>query len=133
MPVKTIPFSSRTEVETASDIHSVRFDGNGLVIAIAKTRLPSGKVAGLVVTFSGVRGFRFLDEADLARYWISSGFPHGFHVIRVEEGGWATEEENLKGYPQSNVEWLVVTGNGCLNVFTHNAPSCVEAELEVDA
>lgn len=133
MPLKTKPFSSRTEVETTSDIQSMQFDGDGLVVSIAKTRLPSGKVAGLVVTFSGVRGFRFLDEANLTRYWTSSGFARGFHVLRVEEGGWATEEENLEGYSLSNAEWLVVTGNACLNVFTQDAPSYVEAELEFDA
>lgn len=133
MPLKTIPFSSAEEVETSSDIQSVRFSGGELTVAIAKKLQPSGKVAGAIVRFPAVQGFRFLDESDLARYWKSGAFTRGFYVLCVEDGGWAAEENDLEGYSSRRKEWLIVTGNGCLSVFAQEQPLFADAELEFDA
>lgn len=133
MRLKTIPVFPAQEVEITSDIQSVQFKAGELAVVIAKTLLPSEKVAGVLVTFTGVQGFRFLDEADLSRYWSESGFIHGFHVLQVQEGGWATEENDLAGYSFNRREWLIVTGNGCLSVFAQGPPSYEETEIEFDA
>ena len=132
MQFKTQPTSPITKVEPESDIQSVKFNHRKLVVSIAKARLPSGQVTGLAVIFQNVRGFRYLDESDLARYWTSTDFSRGFHVLRVEAGGWVTEENNLQGYTAFNNEWLIVTGNGCLSVFTNDVPSYKDVVLEFD-
>jgi hypothetical protein len=133
MGIKATPYGPVHEVEYTSDILRVEFFEGDLSIAIAKHRLPSGKVAGLIVRFREVLGFRFLDEADLSRYWISDGFPRGCHVLAVAEGGWSEEENTLQGYEFSRYEWLVITGNGCLNVFASEEPMLEEAEFEYGA
>lgn len=132
MQLRTIPFSAAGDVDATSDIQSVEFKSGKLIVAIAKKLQPAGKVAGAVVKFPAVQGFRFLDEADLARYWTSGGFVRGYHVLRVEEGGWTAEENDLEGYSFQRSEWLVVTGNGCLSVFAQEPPFYEETELEFD-
>jgi len=74
------------------------------------------------VVFPDASAFRYLDEMDLARYWGSDGFVHGFHVLKVSAGGWSDEEDQLQGFTTSRREWLVVTGNGCVSVFAHAEP-----------
>ena len=88
MHLKTTPFSLAQEVESTSDIQSVCFTSCQLIVSIAKKPLPSGKVAGIRVSFHSAQGFRFLDEADLSRYWVSKGFTRNHYVLKVDEGGW---------------------------------------------
>lgn len=132
MHIKTEPFGPAEAVEMTSDIQSVHFDGKKLTVAIAKRRLPSGKVAGAIVTFPAVQGFRFLDECDLARYWSADGFVGGSYILRIVEGGWSEEESHHQGYSTLREEWIVITGNGCLNVFALEEPSNKEVELDFD-
>lgn len=65
--------------------------------------------AGIEVRFSEATALRYLDEADLARYWTSADFPRGHHVLEVLEGGWSWEESELQGYPTQRREWLIAT------------------------
>jgi len=133
MPLETSPSSPAQEVHWGSDIASVRFDGRRLVVLVARERLDDRRYRGLQVTFESPTGFRFLDELDFARYWSSAGFVRGHHVLAVSAGGWAEEETQLQGYERDRKEWLVVTGNGCLNVFSNEAPKTSEGEFEDQA
>ena len=133
MPLETSPPSPSQEVHWGSDIASVRFDGRGLKVIVARVPLEEGQFQGLEVFFRSASGFRFLDELDLARYWISPGFLSGHHVLSVNTGGWGSEENELQGFESSRTEWLVVTGNGCLSVFAQEPPTIREGEFEDEA
>jgi hypothetical protein len=120
---RAIPFGTETGVDFPSDVSKIIFDPPNLFVLIATSVMPSGNVSGLQINFSSVTGFRYLDELDFARYWVSSGFPRGFHIIEVVGGGWSSEETVTQGWDRSCREWLVVTGNGCVNVFSSKDPT----------
>ena len=133
MRLRTLPFGTSAIVQPNSDIDSLTFDGQALVVVLG-VGLKSPTVArGLQVRFSSVVGFRYLYEADLARYWVSQDFVRGHHILEVVEGGWSTEESMLQGYPTVRREWLIVTGNGCVNLFSSSEPEVSEAEIKLDA
>jgi hypothetical protein len=126
MHLKATPFSSPQEVAFTSDIPKVIFDEGKLLVTVARALDDVGNVTGIEVVFTESTAFRFLDELDLARYWISNDRPKGFHVLEVQSGGWADEESQLQGYDRPRREWLVVSGNGCVSVFSANEPSIQE-------
>lgn len=82
----------------------------------------------LEIVFKGARGFRYLDEGDLLPYWSSDAFDNSNHLVHeIKQGGWAEQEEKngllnttaAFGLPR---EWLIVSGNGCLNVISAGEP-----------
>lgn len=122
MRLISVAFSTAEEVHWGSDIESVHFDANGLVVVVAREPMPSGQVRGLQVKFQSASAFRYLDEVEIATYWMSKGFISGHHVLEILEGGWSDEESSRKGYSTQQREWLVVTGNGCVSVFSSIEP-----------
>lgn len=120
--LKSLAFSALEEVHWGSDIENVHFDANGLIVVIAREHASDGRVHGLQVKFEEVAGFRYLDEVEIARYWASKGFISGHHVLEILEGGWSEEESATQGYVTQRREWLVVTGNGCISVFSKFEP-----------
>ncbi len=133
MPLQIVPVDAETEMLSNSDIARVSFNGRALVVVVAQATAGAGKFAGTQYTFDEVSGFRLLDESDLVRYWRSDGYPGHHHLYFVEAGGWAEEQFNLEGVTEKRREWLVVTGNGCLNVFAHDAPGIVSGEFDDDS
>lgn len=95
-----------------------------MILACSKDAL--GLVQGLKIHFTQPSGFRVLDEADLARYWISAGFSRGSHVLEVTRDGWSAEENGLQSFDTDRREWLVVSGNACVNVFCMSEPEVAE-------
>lgn len=130
MPLETSPSSPRQELHWGSDIATVHFDGRALVVVVARAPLARGRFEGLRIEFAQAFAFRYLDELALARYWTSSGFLRGHHVLEVNAGGWSDEENELQGYGMERREWLVVTGNGCLSVFASRAPQIQPGEYD---
>jgi hypothetical protein len=133
MRLRTRPVSAAQEVHWGSDVSSLSFDARGLVVVVAREPLPTGQVKGLRISFPGASALRYLDESELTRYWTSEQFTHGHHVLEVERGGWLDEECQLEGYEFSRREWLIVTGNGCVSVFSSTEPQVDEVLLEPDA
>lgn len=123
MPIQTVPFGESHDVHWGSDIESLTFSDEGLRIRIAGTICPSKQVNGLEIHFSCAAGFRYLDELDLARYWSSAGFVPGAHVLEVTSDGWSDEENVLQGFIGKRKEWLIVTGNACVSVFSQSEPT----------
>ena len=113
-------------VQSNSDIASVSYADGTLIVLIACSR-EQNDVSGLKITFPDVDGFRLLDEVDLVRYWNSSDFPCGSHLLEVLTGGWGMEENTLQGFEHTRREWLVVTGNACLSAFCQAEPELAEA------
>ena len=132
MPLETSPYGPEQEVHWGSDIASVRFDGS-LVILVARRPLEAKRFDGLRVTFGTASAFRYLDELDLARYWSSPGFIRAHHVLSVNAAGWSAEENQLQGYDRQRREWLVVTGSGCLSVFSSDEPTIEQGEFDAEA
>lgn len=122
MQLTSLAFSAREEVHWGSDIESVHFDADGLIVVIAREHVSDGGIQGLQVKFEKAAGFRYLDELEIARYWTSEGFISGHHVLEILEGGWSEEESAIQGYVTQRREWLVVTGNGCISIFSRFEP-----------
>lgn len=134
MLIETQPFDAPTIIDHGSDIAEVHFVGGRLEVVVASSPIGEGRFKGLRIEFSKACDFRMLDEADLARYWTSSGFRRGHHVLSVVGGGWRAEESTLQGIPRGEGnEWLIVTGNRCLSVLSSNAPLVLEGEFDDDA
>ena len=127
MGIKTVGFGPSLEVDWGSDLKAFAWSEGALTITVACEISPEHVVRGLEIRFANASGLRFLDELDLARYWPSDGFVRGFHVFEVLAEGWADEETILQGYDRPRREWLVVTGNGCVNVFAAEPPYVAEA------
>lgn len=123
MPIKAKPFGCLEQFDWGADIHSVTYDGR-LVIRVLRNR---NKDEGIEVAFSQVDGFRFVDEVQLAEYWIDEDFPSGYPVLEVVEGGWAQEEDKRLGYTQHQREWIIVTAGACVSVFSKNEPEIIDA------
>lgn len=122
MRLKAIAFGPIVGAPLESDIKSLSFDGATLLITVACELDKSGHVRGLEIEFDCATAFRYLDEADLARYWVSKEYPRGSYVLEVQEGGWSEEENELQQFDFQRREWLVGTGNGCVSVFCPNDP-----------
>ena len=116
-PVGVVPFSS--------DVESVDYRDGALVVVLACAMDPDQTVHGLRVTFKDVTGFRLLDEFDLARYWLSEGFPRGSQVMEVTASGWSAEEDAMQGLEKKRREWLVASGNASVSVFCATEPTLV--------
>jgi hypothetical protein len=123
MQIQTTPFGESHDVHWGSDIESLNFSSEGLSIRIACAISPTKQVEGLEIHFSCATGFRYLDELDLARYWPSPSFSRGAHVLEVTSDGWSDEENSLQGFITKRKEWLIVTGNGCVSVFSTSEPT----------
>jgi hypothetical protein len=130
MPLELRPFDAEAGMPSTSDISWINYDGRKLEVVVAQVATSAGKFKGLKLTFDWVTGFRFLDEGGLLRYWRSDGYLGGHHLFSVEAGGWAEEEFKLEGVIEKRPEWLVVTGNGCMNVFAHDAPEILYGEFD---
>ena len=133
MHLRAVAFSPSVGVHWGSDVERLSFDGAGLVITVACDVSKHGEVAGLEVGFSNASAFRYLDEVDLARYWAAEGFPFGSHVLEVQEGGWSDEENQRQGFDSKRREWLVVTGNCCVSVFSNAEPQVRSVSWKRDA
>jgi hypothetical protein len=127
--IKTSPFSAEMGIHSNSDIASLAFDGRELTITLACMRVLSKEIRGLRVCFERASAFRYLDESELSRYWISNEFTRGHLVLEVHAGGWNAEESQVQGIFTQKREWLIVTGNGCVSVLCESVPEIEEVAL----
>lgn len=125
--LKAQAYLSKNGVEHYSDIESIQYVNGALVVTLACSIEQNGNVKGITVRFPCVSGFRMFDALDLARYWASDGFSRGSYLLEVTDGGWTEEENVLQGFEQPRREWLVVTGNGCVNAFCSSEPELSDA------
>ncbi len=126
MSIDTAGFGPGFQVHHDSDIQSLHWVDGALRVVIARELGADGRVHGIEIRFAKASGLRLLDEADLARYWVSDGFVRGYHVLEVLGGGWAGEQAVVEGHERQRREWLLVTGNGCASVFADAPPDITE-------
>ena len=123
MPLKTLAYLPAHGVQPDSDLESLQYKDGILTIVLACSLDQHENIHGISLTFQDVAGFRLLDEVDLARYWPSSGFVEGSHLLEVIDGGWSAEQNMVQGSESRRREWLAVTGNACVSVFCISEPA----------
>src|SRR5438270_714908 len=92
MSIRAKPIGNIYAVDVETDIAELSYRWElGLRVIVSSG---TGKFTPifLEIVFPDVRGFRFLDEGDLIRYWESNVFNERYHVYEIEDGGWLTGE-----------------------------------------
>jgi hypothetical protein len=130
--LKVEPVGECYTTRNESDIAELMLGIAGLRVIVSTTGPEGNNPVLLEFTFSAVRGFRYLGEGDLIRYWESRAFPHGFHLYKIHAGGWRDQELathgmlSVAGSDENVIEWFVGTTNGCLNVLSPFPPQIRE-------
>ncbi len=110
-----------------SDIFSVSDSKDGLFIFIETTDENETEII-MEVYFDYARGYRFLDEGDLIRYWKEADdFKTPYHIYEVAAGGWSNGETLDSGLLSVTTaigfrEWFIATTNGCITVLSNEEP-----------
>jgi hypothetical protein len=128
MRLEAKPIGTMYTTRNESDIAELSLGCSGLRVVVETN--PNGSEERLLVEyhFEAPRGFRFLDEGDLIRYWESKIFAHGYHLFEVLSGGWSEQEKQVPGMLSVTAavdtfrEWFICTTNGCVNVLSVNQP-----------
>lgn len=128
MRIDATPLGTLYTTRNESDICELALGPPGLRVVVDTN--PNGSETQLFVEyhFDAPRGFRFLDEGDLIRYWESKVFTRGYHLFEISRGGWLEQEAQLSG--MLNVtgavgtykEWFICTTNGCINILSASPP-----------
>ncbi|MDT4291013.1 hypothetical protein RO575_15710 [Methylomonas sp. MO1] len=101
---------------------------SGLRVVVGTNHSGNNESLWVEYHFDAPRGFRFLDEGDLIRYWESGVFTHGYHLFEITTGGWLEQETQLPGMLSVTSavgtfrEWFICTTNGCINVLSVKEP-----------
>lgn len=97
MQFEVEPRGKQYRFDQESDITEIFYTSSGLrIVVVAATSMFSNIL--LEIYFSNVRGFRFLDEADLIAYWETNAFDSNHHVYKILSGGWSNGEELEKDF-----------------------------------
>ena len=120
------PVGAKYSTKSESDISEISFGATGLRVVVETKQ---GLFEPIRIEYHFVpRGFRFLDEGDLIRYWESNALMHGYHLFKIASGGWLDQELQVPGMLSVTQavgtfqEWFICTTNGCLNVLSVNEP-----------
>ncbi len=80
----------------------------------------------IYITFSGVIGFRVLDEGNLLEFWNPKTRKKGW-IWMVQKGGWfdleSLREGFLAGITGGYDEYLILGENECVSVITNEKPT----------
>jgi len=77
--------------------------------------------------FEDLRGFRALDEGDLLEFWDKYHSGNGW-LWEVQSGGWLDLERHRETFITTHFdvrEFLVVTGDFCVSVFSRLTPQII--------
>jgi hypothetical protein len=127
MDIVAIPVGVTYPRGKESDIAELSLGPSGLRVVVESYATTFERV-WLEYHFAAPRGFRFLDEGDLIRYWKSQVFSTGHHLFEITAGGWRDQELQLPGMLSvtegvgSFREWFVATTNGSINVLSVMPP-----------
>jgi hypothetical protein len=100
----------------------------GLRVVVVTNAEGSHETVWVEYVFAWQRGFRYLDEGDLIRFWESGAFRSGQHLYRVTAGGWLDQELQVPGtFPVAAglQEWFIATGNRSVSVIAGAEPPLV--------
>ena len=108
------------------EIASLNFDQ--WILTVSLREYASNNVKGMsLCVFTGVEGFRLLDEGQMLQYpWPDDTSRH--YVVAVPDGGWLKQELSFGNAVSidSAQEYLVATNNECLCVIAHDQPTFIQ-------
>jgi hypothetical protein len=109
-----------------SCVVETRFSKLGLYIVVEAFPNPEPQSVLVEVFFPYHRGFFLLDEGDMPSWLGTECFRTGHLLYRITRGGWFSEVTSQNGLlaiaSASSNEWLVVTANECVSVFSEAEP-----------
>jgi hypothetical protein len=112
----------------ASDVAELSLGITGLRVVVHVGSSDSDEQLNVEYLFDVPRGFRFLDEGDLLRYWAAGVFSVDHQLFEILSGGWMDQECKFPGMLSvtnavgSFREWFICTSNGCINVLSVDEP-----------
>ena len=122
------PFGPAISDLKHSNLSDLSLGSSGLRVAVWFGRDEAENDKFVEIVFTVPRGFRYLDEGDLLPYWSSGCFDTSRHLVfEIRHGGWADQEEqsgmlNVTAAVGTFREWLITSGNACLNVISAVEP-----------
>jgi hypothetical protein len=128
MQLKARPVGTLHTTPRESDIAELSLGLTGLRVVVHVNRRDSDEQLQVEYQFDAPRGFRFLDEGDLLRYWETGVFSGDHHLFEILSGGWIDQECKFPGMLSVTSavgtfrEWFIRTSNGCINVLSVNEP-----------
>jgi hypothetical protein len=128
MQLAARPVGPRCTARSESDITELSLGRTGLRVVVQINLRDSDEQLQFEYHFDTPRGFRFLDEGDLLRYWESAAFSGDHHLFEILSGGWRDQECQFPGMLSVTSavgafrEWFICTSNGCINVLSVNEP-----------
>lgn len=109
-----------------SCVLEVRFSVVGLYIFVEVYPQGASKSVHVEVFFPYHSGFQLLDEGDMPAWFAGQCYRSGHVVYEVISGGWLSRASGENGLSIASAtcrEWLVVTANECVSVFSPATPS----------
>ena len=134
MNIEAQPLGNQYRFEgKESDIVEVFNSLSGLRIVVS-TWIDEINQRLLEVSFRRVRGYRYLDEGDLLRYWQREILRTSHHVYEITSGGWLNGEPWEPGMLDVSKtfeirEWFIATTNGCMNVLSSEPPELKQLKV----
>jgi len=128
MQIEAKPVGNLSAGRTESDISEVTLGRSGLRVLVEALLVDGHERYAVELHFDAPRGFRYLDEGDLLRYWRSKVFSPCAHLFEITSGGWLDQERQCEGMLNTTDavgtcrEWFICTSNGCMNVLSVNEP-----------
>lgn len=116
-----------------SCVLEARFSVVGLYVIVEAYPKAATQSVHLEVFFPEHRGFALLDEGDMPS-WLGAECFHTDHIVyHVSNGGWfSTRNPNdcfLQIASTQCSEWIVVTANECVSVFSSSEPRIRELSV----
>ena|ERR1700710_84257 len=107
-------------------VSEVRYDTKTLVVTVTSPT----EAKATAVAFTGVVGFRVLDEGDLLDFWPACAANHGW-LFRIRKNGWLDQEIARGGFVHDNAsgltEYFIAGQNECISVLAGEAPELEES------
>jgi hypothetical protein len=128
MQLTARPVGSLKTTRRESDIAELSLGLTGLRVVVHVNHRDSDEQLQVEYYFDVPRGFRFLDEGDLLRYWDTGVFSGDHQLFEILSGGWIDQECKFPGMLSVTSavgtfrEWFICTSNGCINVLSVNEP-----------
>ena len=115
-----------------SCVVEARFHRDGLLIVIEVFPIPGSPSKTLKISFPHDRGFVLLDEGDMPSWLTSECFRSEHILYSITSGGWFSNLNSNDSLLQiagaSCREWLVVTANECVSIFSSAEPTVIEVQ-----
>jgi hypothetical protein len=109
-----------------SCVLEARFSAVGVYVVAEAYRPGASRSSHIEVFFPRHRGFVFLDEGDMPSWLGAECFKTGHLLYNVLDGGWfdnvPPESGLLTIAGATSREWLVVTANECVSIFSDIEP-----------